>query len=112
MNSPLFNIRTLTSQTPGAFTKACALLLAVTVILLAVLAVCPAAHEWFHHDADHSDHECAVTLFAHGVTTAITGVALALISWRLIGNAIASAKEFQLPPLPSRFPPGRAPPVG
>jgi hypothetical protein len=30
------------------------------------LAVCPALHEWVHPDADHQDHDCAVTLFSSG----------------------------------------------
>jgi hypothetical protein len=41
------------------------------VLLLALfwalsLAVCPELHEWIHPDADHEDHDCAVTLFASG----------------------------------------------
>ena len=26
------------------------------------------AHEWFHPDADKADHDCAITLLAHGKT--------------------------------------------
>jgi hypothetical protein len=32
------------------------------------LAACPELHEWVHPDADHEDHDCAVTLFANGGT--------------------------------------------
>jgi hypothetical protein len=47
--------------------------LAVTVWALGVLAVSPDLHGALHHDHDsHHDeqsHQCAVTLFAHGVDT-------------------------------------------
>jgi hypothetical protein len=41
------------------------------VLVLAVLwalslAVSPQLHEWIHPDADHEDHDCAVTLFSSG----------------------------------------------
>ena len=36
------------------------------VLMLNAMAACPALHELIHHDADKPDHECAVTLFAHG----------------------------------------------
>jgi hypothetical protein len=34
--------------------------------LVSYLTVNPAAHEFFHSDADHADHECVVTAFAAG----------------------------------------------
>ena len=43
---------------------ALALLLAVMVVV--AMAAAPRLHEAAHHDADHADHECAVTLFASG----------------------------------------------
>jgi len=97
---------------PHRLAKGCAFLLVALVLLLAVLATNPSAHEWFHHDAGHADHECAVTLFAHGITPALVGAALVLVAWRLIGSTVAPQREFHLPPLPRRLPPGRAPPVG
>jgi hypothetical protein len=30
-----------------------------------ILAVCPELHQWIHPDADHEDHDCAVTLFSN-----------------------------------------------
>lgn len=36
------------------------------VLLLDAMAACPALHEAIHHDAGKPDHECAVTMFAHG----------------------------------------------
>ena len=96
---------------PTLFGRGCAVLLVALVLLLCVLAACPAAHEWFHHDAGHEDHECAVTLFAHGVTTALAVVAVAVVAWRLIGRVDAPKREFQLPASTRLLPPGRAPPV-
>ena len=43
-----------------------ALLLAALVLLLNLLAASPSLHERFHSDAGHAEHQCAVTLFAHG----------------------------------------------
>ena len=80
------------------------------MLLLNALAAAPALHEWFHADAGHSEHQCAVTLFAHGQMEAGAAVASAAIP--------ALAGEFNLPSLVSVFgtaaetlPPGRGPPL-
>jgi len=36
------------------------------VLLLDAMAACPSLHELLHQDAKTSDHQCVVTLFAHG----------------------------------------------
>jgi hypothetical protein len=94
------------------------------VLLLNVLAACPAAHEWIHghgehaapganatdahhHDADQPDEDgCVVTLFAHGVITATIFAALIVALFRLVavaarpGAALClSAPHYLLPPL-------------
>ena len=46
------------------------------VLMLDVLAVCPATHEWFHHDSARDEHECVVTHFLHGSTTPLENVPL------------------------------------
>lgn len=67
--------RPLAPVSPPRFLRWLAAGLAVTVWALGVLAVSPALHGALHHDgdhgADHGDHahQCAVTLFAHGVET-------------------------------------------
>ncbi len=43
-----------------------ALFLVATVLLLDAMAASPALHEWIHADAGTPEHQCAVTLFAHG----------------------------------------------
>ncbi|MGA3179635.1 MAG: hypothetical protein ABSF38_04750 [Verrucomicrobiota bacterium] len=48
-------------------TKIAAAALCVALVFgLSLLAACPALHELIHHDACDPDHECAITLFAHG----------------------------------------------
>jgi hypothetical protein len=41
-------------------------LLVVSIFWALTLTVCPQLHEWLHPDANHEDHDCAVTLFASG----------------------------------------------
>jgi len=43
-----------------------AALLIGLVLFMAALASSETLHKLIHHDADEADHECAVTLFAHG----------------------------------------------
>jgi hypothetical protein len=43
-----------------------AVLLIGLVSLLNLMAVAPALHQAIHHDAGRADHDCAVTMFAHG----------------------------------------------
>jgi hypothetical protein len=42
------------------------LLLVLSILWAVTLTVCPELHEWVHPDADHGDHDCAVTLFSNG----------------------------------------------
>lgn len=41
-------------------------LLVAAVLAVVAMAASPRLHEEAHEDADHADHECAVTLFASG----------------------------------------------
>jgi hypothetical protein len=87
-----------------------ALLAVVLVLMLSMLVVSPAAHERLHNDAGQAEHGCAVTLFAHGATPAVTGVALAVVVWRLLMRAPVGCEVFVQTPGFSLLP-GRAPPV-
>ncbi|MEZ0254987.1 MAG: hypothetical protein ACAI37_06895 [Chthoniobacter sp.] len=40
--------------------------LGLHLLLICAAAASPALHEWMHADADHEDHDCAITLFASG----------------------------------------------
>jgi hypothetical protein len=42
------------------------------ILLLDAMAACPALHELIHNDADKADHQCAVTMFAHGKVDSAT----------------------------------------
>ena len=80
--------------------------------MLAILAASPAAHHWLHADADHEDHECAITLYAQGITSAVVGFALAIVTWCLLGLARSVRVELFLSVPRYLHLPGRAPPVG
>ena len=44
----------------------CALALILALLWLLTLAASPTLHELVHPDADHEDHDCAVTVFLSG----------------------------------------------
>jgi hypothetical protein len=41
-------------------------LLVSQLLIIAALVASPHLHQLFHHDADHGDHECAVTVMISG----------------------------------------------
>ncbi len=90
--------------------RAGAALLVAVVLLLGVLQVFPAAHECLHADAGMTEHECAVTLFAHGVDPVVVELVLAVVVWRLLARAWESRDFFVGIPSFSLLP-GRAPPA-
>ncbi len=85
--------------------------LVALILMLGVLAVYPDAHELLHADAQHGDHACAVTLFAHGVSTVAAILALAVVSWRWVAYVVVRREFFVLAPAYIHLP-GRAPPLG
>jgi len=80
------------------------------VLFLNLLAAAPAIHERFHADAGHADHQCAVTLFAHGqVDAAIVDVP---VSVPLVSAVDAPQIEFSVfSPVIENLPAGRGPPI-
>lgn len=85
-------------------------LLVAVVLLLNALAASPNLHEWFHADASQAEHQCAVTLFAHGhmdsATVEVAPVALTVsvgTTPQIIFSVFASTVE--------NLPAGRAPPA-
>jgi hypothetical protein len=102
--SRILNLRTL-------FKKTSAVLLCGMVLFLTALAASPSLHQWFHHDADDPDHECAVTLFVHGQVSAaaVAPVAAALVA--LFGGISLLAQTFVLASADYRFSSSRAPPA-
>jgi hypothetical protein len=80
------------------------------VLLLNLLASSPSLHEKFHADADHAEHQCAVTLFAHGqVDSACVDIPVSAPLNFVTAVAFADLSIFS--PAIEHLPAGRAPPV-
>ena len=66
--------------------------------------------EHHHHDSDAPPHECAATLLAAGLMDAAVAP---MPGCKFSGTEVRLpllAQKRMTPPLPDRFPPGRAPP--
>jgi len=86
-------------------------LLVAVVLLLNALLASPALHELIHKDAGHADHECAITLFAHGQVDSASGEVPAAAPTVWIETA--SSIIFSVPGTAiQNLPPGRGPPAG
>ena len=80
------------------------------VLFMAALASSEALHKLVHHDADEADHQCAVTLFAHGhVDSAACDVPVVVPTTFIETTPIVSTCFFS--PAIENLPPGRAPPT-
>ena len=80
------------------------------VLLLNAMASSPELHEFFHADAGHADHECAVTLFAHGQVDSPVmdaAVIVPVASVEFVPQISVSVPNA----LVESLPPGRGPPV-
>lgn len=85
-------------------------LLVGIVLLLDAMAACPALHELIHKDAGNADHECAVTMFAHGKVDSVSVEAAVSESQAFV--AIFSPVEIStFSPAIGHLPAGRGPPV-
>jgi len=85
-------------------------LLVAFVLLLNAMAASPTLHEFFHADAGKADHQCAVTLFAHGQMDA-TDVAVAAIIPPVVADFFSIPATLFFSSAVETLPPGRAPPV-
>ena len=83
----------------------------LAVLLVAILAASPELHRLIHADAEHSDHECAVTLFLHGVEAASVALVSVALLPILIGRAVAVPEALFLLAPRHLLQPGRAPPL-
>ena len=80
------------------------------VLLLNLLAAAPALHELVHPDAGNPDHECAITLFAHGQVDA----PVANVPVTVPVGVAENFPQYILPSPEARaalLPPERAPPL-
>jgi hypothetical protein len=85
--------------------------LSATILLLTLLAVCPSAHERLHAHAGDSEHVCAITLYAQGVTATVCHVAVLAPSERC--EVVAAVSDPDLVLVAPRYwlRPLRGPPV-
>lgn len=85
-------------------------LLVALVLLLNAMAASPALHELIHQDAGKADHECVVTLFAHGHVDSVDGAVPVAVP--AAGIETTASIIFSVPGTPiENLPPGRAPPA-
>lgn len=85
-------------------------MLVAVVLLLNAMAAAPELHELIHADAGHEDHQCAVTLFAHGQVDSVT-VAVAAIAPVVLVETAPPILFSVFAPVIENLPAGRAPPV-
>jgi len=80
------------------------------VLLLNALAASPNLHAFIHNDADSPEHNCAITIFAHGqVDSAVVEVTAILPVAPVEFLPQTSVSSFNA--LVESLPPGRGPPV-
>ncbi len=100
--------------------------MAALILLLGMLAVSPTWHAWLHAEKTVSatanepagpikavksaDHLCVISDFAHGVTSALTFIAIAQPAAHPAGRSPV-AVALHLPPTRWLLQPGRAPPT-
>ena len=79
------------------------------VLFMAALASSEALHKLVHHDAGEANHECAVTLFAHGhVDSTVCDIPLVTPTVRV--ETTPHLECFVFSTAIENLPPGRAPP--
>ena len=85
-------------------------LLVGVVLLLDAMAACPTLHELIHKDAGKADHECAVTMFAHGKVDSVS-VDVPVAAPQTFVVVLPSVEFSIFSPAIDNLPAGRAPPV-
>jgi hypothetical protein len=85
-------------------------LLVALVLLLDAMAACPALHELIHHDAGKPDHECAVTMFAHGQVESAS-IELPVTTPQVFVFALPQVEISVFSPAIENLPAGRGPPA-
>ncbi len=80
------------------------------ILAVGVLAASPQLHQWLHPDAAQADHECAVTLFHHGLAKVVTAVALPPVPMQWVARQDVPPTALDLVAPHFRLIPGRAPP--
>jgi hypothetical protein len=86
------------------------ILMVFFILLLNLLAADPSLHEWFHHDAGQADHQCAVTVFAHGKVESATIEVPVSVPITFV-ESLPTVEFSIFSPAIEHLPAGRAPPV-
>ena len=89
---------------------AIAWLMALMVLSLGVLAGSATLHRSIHPDADAAQHQCAVTMFAHGQVDAATVDVAPVVPAVSIETTPSFVRSIFSPTI-ENLPAGRAPPV-
>ena len=80
------------------------------VLLLDAMAAFPALHELIHHDAGRPEHQCAVTMFAHGQVDSAT-VEVSAAPPAVSFDEVSPVSFSVFAPAIDSLPAGRAPPA-
>ncbi|HEX9046779.1 MAG TPA: hypothetical protein VF988_07115, partial [Verrucomicrobiae bacterium] len=70
----------------------------------------PSLHQSLHHDANHAEHQCAVSLFAHGKLDTATVDTAAAVTWTF-AQKFSHVDFSPFAPAIDHLPAGRAPPM-
>lgn len=103
-------MRFITRQFKPAGQAVIASLLTGLVLLLNAMAASPALHEWVHADAGKAEHQCVVTLFAHGQVDSASG-AVSVVAARAWIPTVPSIEISAFSPAIEDLPSERGPPL-
>ena len=96
---------------PSSFVRWTAAGCALLVWMLGLFAASPQLHERLHADAGHTEHECAITIFHHGVEDAGTAQPLLVVAWRMVGATAILPSALSLTEASGLLPPSCGPPT-
>ncbi len=84
---------------------------ALTVWLLGLFVASAPLHGALHHDADHAEHTCAITLFREGIEDAVGAAAIIVTPALFSADEAVAAWRVPVADADGRLPPGRGPPL-
>ena len=81
------------------------------VLFCGLLAANPALHRLIHPDADNDDHQCAITMFAHGKVDVSDGNPALIVPIPHVFPIVVAFSDVLIVSREFLLLPGRAPPV-
>ncbi|HUG12861.1 MAG TPA: hypothetical protein VMM36_17725 [Opitutaceae bacterium] len=85
--------------------------LAAIVLFLGAMTASPVAHGDLHHDSDHPEHQCAVTMFAQAVEPVQCAVEVSSIPTSVDTGALVAPEVLAISEPAHLRPPASGPPV-